>query len=120
MPIFSFFLASIFFSNDPEMFAGAILAGAVPTTQASSIIWTDLAGGSYALALILMAIMNLTGVLYFSRNFVTDPWTHDVHSHIRHATDTNKLYPYSSSDRPKLLGNLSQKFQKEFIITQDC
>ena len=62
MPALSLLLARIFFSDDPEMFAGVILAGAVPTTQASSVIWTDMAGGNHALSMVLMTVMNLCGV----------------------------------------------------------
>ena len=62
MPLLSYALASIFFTDDPEMFTGVILAGAVPTTQASSIIWTDMSGGNHALAMVLMAVANILGV----------------------------------------------------------
>ncbi len=62
MPLVSFTLAHLFFASDPEMFAGVILAGAVPTTQASSVIWTDMAGGNHALAMVLMTAANILGV----------------------------------------------------------
>ena len=62
MPLVSYFLALIFFSGQRELFIGAMLAGTVPTTQASSVIWTDLSGGNHSLAVVLMSVANLLGV----------------------------------------------------------
>lgn len=64
MPLISLLIAKSFFAADPDMYVGAILAAAVPTTQASSIIWTDIARGNKALALILMAASNICGVFF--------------------------------------------------------
>ena len=62
MPVFSYLLGRLFFADDLEMFVGVVLAGTVPTTQASSVIWTDISGGNHSLALILMTVINLVGV----------------------------------------------------------
>lgn len=62
MPLLSYGLGHWLFSADREMFVGIVLAGSVPTTQASSVIWTDLSGGNHSLALILMTVINIIGV----------------------------------------------------------
>ena len=62
MPALSYLLGRLLFAADPEMFIGVVLAGAVPTTQASSIIWTDFSGGNHALAMVLMSVVNILGV----------------------------------------------------------
>jgi predicted Na+-dependent transporter len=62
MPLLSLLLAHVFFGADRDMFVGIIIAGAVPTTQASSVVWTDISKGNRALALVLMSISNFVGV----------------------------------------------------------
>jgi len=64
MPILSFILGNIFFKNQPLMYIGIILAGAVATTQASSIIWTDMSNGNPNLALVLMVLSNSAGIFF--------------------------------------------------------
>ncbi len=61
-PMLAFFLGNLFFSSDFELFAGVILCAAVPTTQASSVIWTDMTKGNRSLAVVLMSIANFSGV----------------------------------------------------------
>jgi predicted Na+-dependent transporter len=51
MPALSFVLGHIFFSEHRELFVGVVLTGVVATTQASSVIWTDIARGNHNLAL---------------------------------------------------------------------
>ena len=62
MPLLSYALGALMFPGDIDMFVGVMLAGCVPTTQASSVIWTDLSGGNQALSLLLMTVVNLTGI----------------------------------------------------------
>lgn len=61
-PLLAFLLGKAFFSADIEIFAGVILCAAVPTTQASSVIWTDMTGGNRSLAVVLMSVANFVGV----------------------------------------------------------
>lgn len=62
MPVLSFVLGQVFFQQYREMYVGIILTGAVATTQASSIIWTDICRGNRALAVVLMTVSNVGGV----------------------------------------------------------
>ena len=62
MPLVSYAVANTVFAADRDMMLGVLLAGAIPTTQASSVIWTDMSGGNKSLALVLMTASNFFGL----------------------------------------------------------
>lgn len=54
-PLLGWILAALFFRHSVDLYLGVMLAGAVPTTQVSSVVWTDFSRGNRALAVVLMA-----------------------------------------------------------------
>ena len=57
-PLVAGVAAWVFFRERPDLFTGLIIVGATATTLSSSIVWTRLAGGNDALALVMSIIGN--------------------------------------------------------------
>ena len=64
MPLIGFLLGKIFLSQEAELFKGIIVAVAAGGTIGSSIIWTKVSGGNYALSLILSIMITLLSAFF--------------------------------------------------------
>lgn len=63
IPALAFVAGRLFFSDNPGLFVGIIIASAVPTTLASASIWTRLSGGNDGFSMVFTIISNFAGVV---------------------------------------------------------
>lgn len=63
MPLLAYGLGKILFPADPILFSGLVLMGAVPTTTASSVVWSRLSGGNTSLSLVLTVYSTVASIV---------------------------------------------------------
>ncbi|HUG43623.1 MAG TPA: bile acid:sodium symporter [Acidobacteriota bacterium] len=63
MPVLAYLLASWVYADQPVLIVGMMILSAVPTTVASSVIWTRMSGGDDTLSVILVIASTVIGVL---------------------------------------------------------
>lgn len=63
MPVLAYLLAAWVYSEQPILIVGMMILSAVPTTVASSVIWTRMSGGDDTLSVILVIASTVMGVL---------------------------------------------------------